>query len=54
MNSLSSERDTLATGISDSKEAQAQLEESLRHLNESSQTEVSDLLDKLDGKTKAG
>ena len=51
---MTSERDALAASLSESKEAQAQLEENLKDLHERSQTEVSDLLDKLDGKTKAG
>ena len=52
--SLSSERDAFAANLSESKEAQLQLEENFKGLHESSQTEVANLLDKLDGKTKAG
>ncbi len=52
--SLNSERDAFAANLSESKGAQAQLEENLKGLHESSQTEISNLLDKLDGKTRAG
>lgn len=48
--SLSSERDAFATGHTESKEALVQLEQDLK----SSQLEVSNLLDKIDGKSRAG
>ena len=52
--SLGSERDALAASLSERKEAEAQLTEELRTAQEHNQVEVGSLLDKLDGKTKAG
>lgn len=54
MISLTSEKSELSARLAESQEANAQLQRDLEKMQETSQSEVSDLLDKLDGKTKAG
>ena len=52
--SMTSEKEALALSLSEINKAKKQLEEELKNVYESSQSELSGLLDKLDGKTKAG
>lgn len=51
---LSSERDVLLAEGAKNCDAKTQLEKNLSQISESNQVQLSDLLDKLDGKTKAG
>ena len=48
--SMTSEKEALALSLSEINKAKKQLEEELKNVYESSQSELSGLLDKLDGK----
>lgn len=54
MKRLDSERDGLLNSLSECKNTEAQLREELQAAHETSQAELTALLDKLDSKTKAG
>ncbi len=54
MTSHGSERDALSVSLSECEEAETKITEELKALHKSSQSEVANLLDRLDGKTKAG
>lgn len=51
---LSSELDALVVEVNKNRDAKTRLQEDLNQISESNQLQLSDLLDKLDGKTKAG